>query len=677
MKKIFRSNQGIIILISIIIGIIMVFSAYFELKQSKEEVFHLLNEHAESLIGTVSLSAVNTLNSGNEIEDLIIERLFNNAWLIRNLDSLNLLSKNKLIEIGQVNNLFRINIFDKNGDRVLSNRVPTRNHLHPEGIVNRSEEIQPILSRKTNTLIIGLKEAEHSDEQRYAVAIARARNMGAIVINLDAKNFLEFRKKIGIGKIIQDIAGNTGIDFIALQDTAGIIAASKNVDNLNPIKNNKFLTNALNTNRIYTRIINFNGKETYEIVKRFEYEGDILGLFRVGLSLNEVRNVEARMNRRIIIISLILAMIAVIVLSILFVSQNLKTVSNEFKKFKTLTGSVLENMSDAVVVLNKEMKIILFNKQSEELFKIKASEIINKDLSGIANGKLHFIKSEIAGLEDVKYLEKAVELSDAGKYLSFGISLNKKENEETENYTVVIKDLTGQKRLEEQAERNEKLSAMGRLASGVAHEIRNPINSIGMIAQRLNKEFEPIKDNNEYQVITKVLKDEVTRINRIISQFLNYAKPLELQKREINTGNFFEEVYQLFIDQAKSKRIKFVLLNHSSFLINLDPELIKQSLMNIIQNAFDAVAENGVVNLNYHLEENFFLIEIEDNGTGIDEVNKKKIFDLYYSTKKDGNGLGLSISQKIISQHNGTIEIEDNSPKGTIFKIKIPQNEKH
>ena len=674
MVKKFKSNQGIIILISIIIGIIMIASAYFELKQSREEVYHLLNEHASSLIETVSLSAVNTLNSGYEIEDLIIERLFNNAWLIRNLDSLNLLSKNKLIEIGKKNNLFRINIFDRKGNRVLSNRVPTKDHFHPEGIVNRFEEIEPILTHKTNSLIIGLKEAENSDEQRYAVAIARANNMGAIVINLDAKNFLEFRKKIGIGKIIQEIADNPGIDFIALQDTIGIIAASKSVNDLTPINKSGFLTAALLNNQIYTRTFEFNGKKTYEVVNRFEYEGETLGLFRVGLSLNEVRNVEERMNRRIIIITIVLAMVAVIVLSILFISQNLRTVSREYKSFQTLTGSVLENMGDAVIVLNINMEIILFNKQSEDLFKIKAGEIINKDITDIAAGRLNFIKEEIEGLASIKYFEKNIKLNGEKKYLSFSISLNKKEDGAAENYTIVIKDFTSQKLLEEQAERNEKLSAMGKLASGVAHEIRNPINSIGMIAQRLNKEFEPKKDENEYLVITKVLKDEVTRINKIISQFLNYAKPLELQRRNINTKEFFEEVYQLFIDQAKSKYIKFDLLNHQADTVNLDPELIKQSLMNIIQNALDVAGENGAVSLGYFLQDRLFIMEIKDNGTGISEEYKRKIFDLYFSTKKDGNGLGLSISQKIISQHNGTIEIEDNLPTGTIFKLKIPQS---
>ncbi len=670
-KKI-KSNPGIIVSISIIIGVIMIASAYLELKQSKDEVFHLLNEHASSLIQTVSLSTINTLNAGYEIEDLIIERLFNNAWLIRNLDSLNLLSQKKLIGIAETNNLFRINIFDKKGNRILSNRVSIQNHFHPEGIVNRYEELEPILTNKTDRLIIGLKEAEYSNGQRYAVAIARANNNGAIVINLDANDFLEFRKKIGIGKIIQDIADNPGIDFIALQDTIGIIAASKNVKHLSPITNDSLLIEAVRNNKIYTRIANFNNQETYEVVKRFIKGSEVLGIFRVGLSLDEVRSVESRMNRRIIIISVVLSMIAIIILSILFISQNLKMISNDFKSFKTLTGSVLENMGEAVIVLNKEWKIILFNKQSEELFNTKAGEAINNDISEIAGRKLDFIKPEIKGLNKNKYFEKNIELNNLKKYLSFSISSHQDGNGAIENNTIVIKDLTGQKIMEEQAERNEKLSAMGKLASGVAHEIRNPINSIGMIAQRLNKEFVPKNDESEYQIITKVLKDEVTRINKIISQFLNYAKPLELQKRKINAKEFFDGVYHLFIDQAKAKGIKFELFNHPDNEICLDPELIKQSLMNIIQNAFDAVNGNGVVTLDYYIDKNSFIIDIKDNGKGISEENKKKIFDLYYSTKKDGNGLGLSISQKIISQHDGTIEIENNLPEGSIFRIKIP-----
>jgi len=213
---------------------------------------------------------------------------------------------------------------------------------------------------------------------------------------------------------------------------------------------------------------------------------------------------------------------------------------------------------------------------------------------------------------------------------------------------------------------------MGELASGVAHEIRNPINAIGMIAQRLNKEFTPTSSQTEYTDITQLLRNEVNRVNKIITQFLSYAKPIDLNIKPVELKSYFKEIYHLFEDQAKQKEIKFILQNKDSFILNIDADLIKQSLMNIIQNAFDAIKKEGEVIVKYFSVRNNLIIEISDNGVGISLDQQKKIFDLYFTTKKDGNGLGLSISQKIISQHNGSISVSSKVNNGTTFKIIIP-----
>ena len=328
---------------------------------------------------------------------------------------------------------------------------------------------------------------------------------------------------------------------------------------------------------------------------------NVIGIYRVGLSLDEVRSLEARMYRRIIIISLILAAISIIVLSILFTTQNLKLVSNEYKNFKTLTGSVLQNMGEAVIVLNNDFKIILFNKFSEFLFEDKSENVIDEKITRIKNANLNFIKEEIKNSNDTNiYFDKNVKINSKEKILSISITKNFNDKNEIDNYTIVINDLTQTKNLEEQAKRQEKLSAMGELASGVAHEIRNPINSIGMIAQRLRREFEPKDDSEEYGSIIRVLKDEVDRINKIISQFLNYAKPIELQKKKVNVKEFFDDIYLLFSEQAKSKNISFIIMNQELIDAEFDPELIKQSIINLTQNAFDAAAIDGKVLLRYY-----------------------------------------------------------------------------
>jgi len=671
MKNKFKFEPKTVIIISAIIGLVMITSAYYEFSESKKEIYSVLSEQSSSLIQIIALSSINTLNSSREIEILIAERLLNNAMLIKRLDSLNVLTRPQLISIGNENDLFRINIFDKNGNRILSNF--TSNSIHQNENVNRFEELQPILSGKTDKLIIGLKDAFHAKGERFSVAVARAFNRGAIVINLNAKDFLNFRKKIGIGKIIRDIGNNRGIEYIALQDTDGIISASSSVTSLSAIYSDEFLRNALNSDSIFMRTTKFNGKNVFEVIKRLMVDNQFIGLYRIGLSLKEVKSVEIKMYGRIILVSILLAIISVIILSIIFTSQNLRTVSREFNKFKTFAGTILHNMGEAVIVVNKNYEITLFNKAAEELFETKSSEVINNSLNQILAGRLKFIYNEIISINFFsKETQKTIEINEKEKHLSFNITKTLSQSNEIENYTIVINDLTNQKNIEEQSKRQEKLSAMGELASGVAHEIRNPINAIGMIAQRLLKEFSPKNDEDEYYSITSVLKDEVARINNIISQFLNYAKPVEIQKRKIDSKKYFNDIFQLFVDQTKSKKITLKKPSEESFEINIDPELLKQALMNIIQNAIDATYKEGFVSIKYFCENNFFFIIIEDNGIGISEEQKKKIFDLYFTTKKDGNGLGLSIAQKIISQHNGLIEVESKINFGTKFIIKLP-----
>jgi PAS domain S-box-containing protein len=671
MRLRFKLSPKAIISITLLIAAVMLVSSYIELNQSKKEIFQLLNEHSSTLLESVIQSSKNTLNSSYEIEDLIADRLLDNARMIKRLDAEKTLSKDELIRIANENNLYRINIFDSKGNRILSNRIPEPGHIHSEETINRFEDLTPILNNEVDELIIGLKTAEFAEEERFAVAVARSNNKGAIVVNMDAKEFLEFRKKIGIGVILQQMSKHHGIEYIILQDSIGVIAASEKIDTVEAINDSEFLIPALSSDSVFSRTTNHIGHEVYEVTKRFSLDDEIIGIYRLGVSLEDIRNVEDRMLRRLIIISLILAAISIIVLSIIFTTQNLKSVSNEYEKFKTLTSSVLENMSEAVIVLDKENNITLFNKSAEELFKVNSNDVLNSKINSIAEGSLSFLENN-ASSDITPAFEKEIKLFGESKYLSFSISQLDDPDSNQIKFTVVIKDLTDTKRLEDEAKKNEKLSAMGELASGVAHEIRNPINAIGMIAQRLNKEFIPTSSQTEYNDITQLLRTEVNRVNKIITQFLNYAKPIEINLKPVELKPYFEEVYHLFEDQAKQKAIKFILQKDDSLNIKFDPDLIKQTLLNIIQNAFDAVNGGGEVIVQYYKSKKDFIIQVSDNGMGISPEQQKKIFDLYFTTKKDGNGLGLSISQKIISQHNGSISVSSIVNNGTTIKIILP-----
>lgn len=668
-----KLKPGVIITISIIIAAVMIISAYIELQQSKEEIFQLLNEHSTALIETVCRSSENTLQASWEIEDLMISNLLDNAHLIRRIDSLNRITNDKLIQIGKENDLYRINIFDKNGTRIYSNRVPEFDHQHGEENINRFKELEPILTGKSEQMIIGLKDAEFSEGQRFAVAVSRAEKKGAIVVNLNADKFLEFRKKIGIGKIINDIADNHGIRYIVLQDSLGILAASRGVDSLSSFSADPLLKTASYSDTTLSRVVSLGNDEVFEVLKPLVVEANFIGLFRIGISMEDIRKVEDRMVRRIIIISLILAAFSVIVLSILFTQQNLKTVTDEYNRFRSFTSNVLESMSEAVIVTDNRGSITLFNMAAEKLFGLDSNSVIGKNLNTIISEDI--LTDELRNnmrQNPVVNFEKKFMRGEASGYFDISVSLTPDEAGELSNYTFVISDITEKRKLESRARQTEKLTAMGELASGVAHEIRNPINAIGMIAQRLNREFSPVADNEDYKAITRLLKEEVDRINRIITQFLNYAKPLGINKKKVDADKFFKDLTALFDTQMRAKEITFELSGSAEKPVNIDPELMKQALINILSNAIDATGQKGKIGLSYFIKNDNLIIEVSDNGTGISEEDLKHIFDLYFTRKNDGTGIGLSIAQKIISQHNGTIEAISKPGTGTKFIITLP-----
>ena len=671
--KLLKLKPKTVITISVFIFIIMFVSAYYEVTESKKEIFHLLSQNASSLVETILLSSHNTLNSSYEIEDVMAERLLDNARLIKNMDSLKQLSSADLKKISSENDLYKIVLIYKGGSCKCTESSKDLGDKSNFISDNLFEQIRPILNGEETEMVLGMQKSKEMEAQRYAVAVARSFNRGAILIYLDANDFLNFRKKIGIGKLLQEIGKNPGIEYIVLQDTLGILSAGKSVDSINSVLSDTALLSALYNDAGKMRVYNYNGRTVFEAIKRLYHDNEIIGIFRIGLSLDDLRASEERTTNRIIVLSVILGLFSIVVLSIIFTSQNLKLLTRDFSKYKSFTGSILENLGEAVIVINNKHEIVLFNRYAELLFGIDSDSVIGKDFHSLISGSLNTVFEKIKDDDfETGDFETSLIIKMKQMFLMINVKRNRDEQKNPDGYSFVIRDLTEKKRLEDLSMRNEKLSAMGELASGVAHEIRNPINAIGMIAQRLYKEFSPKSDDDEYFNILTVLKSEVGRVNKIVTQFLNYSKPMELKLAEVDFEEFIKKVLDIFGSHAKHKNIEVWLKNNAVIKLKLDEELMIQALLNLLNNAYDAVENGGEIEIDCKTNDKYLLIKIADNGIGIPEEKQSKIFNLYYTSKKEGNGLGLSITQKIISQHNGEISFTSKENSGSIFTIKIP-----
>jgi signal transduction histidine kinase len=213
---------------------------------------------------------------------------------------------------------------------------------------------------------------------------------------------------------------------------------------------------------------------------------------------------------------------------------------------------------------------------------------------------------------------------------------------------------------------------MGELASGVAHEIRNPINAIGMIAQRFRKEFTPQRDQEEFESMAESVVGETRRINEIIRRFLQFAKPPALQPSPVEMAEFLEEISGVFKSSAEAKGVTFKLKQKDGQRLSVDKDQLTQAILNLLQNAFDATSAGSAIALSGRRVPPDYLITIADQGSGIAGENLKKIFDLYYTTKEDGTGMGLPIVAQIVQSHGGSIDVESSAGVGTIFRIRLP-----
>ncbi|UCE07809.1 MAG: hypothetical protein JSW07_07190, partial [bacterium] len=377
-KRFLQSRS--LILIFLVLAILMFFSALIELQQSKKELLDLMKKQAHTLLESMLISSNNALLTYEYLEVFLEERLLNNAGFIRYLYEKGEISNPFLNRFAQQNNIYRINIFNRNGTKQFSNHHPIHEGVQPK--ISPITILQPIFEGHQDTLIIGLKEASYEAGYRYAVAIA-AKNRSAIVLNLDANNLLEFRKQIGFGTLLKQLAANPGIVYVALQDTSGIIAASGNVTELDRILDSPFLQKSLQDSLFVTRISQFGSFELLEAVHPFFFEGIPVGLFRLGLSLEPLNLIKARIYRRIIIISLVLFVIGIIVFTLIVVRQNFDLLQRQYQVVETYSGNIIQNVSDAIVVFSQQDGIKIFNKAAESLFQKSEREVLGNSFSKI------------------------------------------------------------------------------------------------------------------------------------------------------------------------------------------------------------------------------------------------------------------------------------------------------
>ena len=662
-KEIFI-KPSILLLIFLAIALLVIFSSYYELQQSKDEMLHLMSEEAHSLLQSIIVSSEEVLYASDEVETEIQNRLLNNANSIKIFYNQGRIDNKILNQIAIQNRINRIHIFKNNGIKIFTSHPMDEHEQISTKLVK--ENLKPIFNDYVDTLIVGFKNARKEEGMRYVVAVA-SKNNDAIVLNLDAAELLAFKKRIGFGVLIKRLTENRDVNYAILENNNGILAASGNIDEIELLKNISPKQWSKSDLTYQWRITqNYDG-EVLEALHPFVMNGNLIGFYRIGLNLEPLEVINQRLQRRIIISGIILFVFGFMMITLLFVRQNLDLVKKQYQKIETYSKKLIGSVSDAIVVINNSNSIIEINKSAELLFESSKQILMGKELKELfgKDCSINFNENNIQQIE--------CEIKNKNKELLISKSNFMDENR-NENTVLIIKDLTELKKLERQISRNEQMNAMGQLASGVAHEIRNPLNSIATIVQQLDKDFEPINDKDEFHSLAKIVSKEVQRMNRTIENFLRFSKPEPILKNKFQLKELLTAIVEQFAPLFKEKGIKFSLKENWNGIVNWDKNQIKQVLINLITNSIESIKDSGEIDLIIAKIDKNVELKLSDNGEGIPKENLQKIFNLYFTSKAKGTGIGLSIIQRIVNEHSGIVTVESTQEKGTSFTISIPIN---
>ncbi len=357
--------------------------------------------------------------------------------------------------------------------------------------------------------------------------------------------------------------------------------------------------------------------------------------------------------------------------------EKVSYLKEDYNKAEKRIISLLKAVNESILVLDIKKNVTSFNDATYKLFKSDKKRFPEWFISILGTNRElnHFISQVLKEEGQVKEKEITIFLPDESELLvKMSIQALKEENV-IQGAVLTFKDLKLINELENNLLRSMKFGVITNLASSMSHEIKNPLSSMALHAEILESRLKKMDFEQKSQVLRSVqtLQSESGRLNRIIQQFLTLARPSKLELNLINLNQIIEEVLELVQQQAQEMGISIYSdLDPSLGVIYGDEDQLKQVILNIILNAFAATEMGGKVNVVSRAEYERILVLIRDTGRGIPEKIRDKIFDLYFTTKRDGGGVGLSVCKNIIRAHDGHLEFESIEGQGTEFSIQLP-----
>ena len=367
-------------------------------------------------------------------------------------------------------------------------------------------------------------------------------------------------------------------------------------------------------------------------------------------------------------------------------NEELEKNLTEKEEVKNYLNNILESLTTGVIVLDKQGNITKFNKTAGWITGLAPESCLGKPLPDLFHDDLfeNMVSRLTKTGEGPLSLDREIDTAQGRKlHIRASASPVLDPNEAQIGTVLIVQDMTQVRHLEIEAQRNQRLRAMGEMAAGIAHEIRNPLGSIELFASLLKKDVEP---DEEKLKLVEHIRSGVKNMDRIISTLLLFAKSPRPSQQKCDINRLLSKILEGSHDLVIPENIKIARkFGKTDALVNGDQELLKQVFINLIRNAVQAMPNGGELGVSTQKigsqstrtetgndRRQFITITVSDTGCGITSEDLAKIFNPFFSTKDKGTGLGLCISHNIIKAHQGTIDAECETGKHTHFIVKLP-----
>jgi signal transduction histidine kinase len=362
-----------------------------------------------------------------------------------------------------------------------------------------------------------------------------------------------------------------------------------------------------------------------------------------------------------------------VTLKIANLGRQIRDTREIFSALKDNVDQLMSKLQDGLMLFARDSRVVLVSAPVEAFLGRPRSELLGRPVSEVFDRNSRVGAALLDAFERKRPIAQREFQAPSGKRVQVSFDFVQEKNSQI-GALLIMRDTESVQRIGDEIEMSRRLSASSRLTRGVAHEVKNPINAIVLHLQLLQNKLAKTEPDTRRHI--DIIDNEIHRLDRVVQTLVDFTRPRDLHIEEVDLRRLLDEVAQLAGPDAEQHGVTIQRQRATQSLpVKVDVDLMKQALLNVVINGVQAMAQGGQLSISARREQSLIIAEVTDQGAGIPPEVQDKIFELYFTTKKEGSGIGLAQTYQILQWHYGSVDFESNEGVGTTFRFHIPMAE--